>query len=44
MERGDGNRNAPRPGTGWLDPFARHIADNHVVIEHVVGSTRSWHT
>jgi murein DD-endopeptidase MepM/ murein hydrolase activator NlpD len=30
----DGIRDAPRPGTGWLDPFARHIAGNHVVIEH----------
>lgn len=27
-------RDAPRPGTGWADPFARHIAGNHVVIEH----------
>lgn len=30
----DGIRDAPRPGTGWLDPTARHIAGNHVVIEH----------
>lgn len=33
----DGVRDAPRPGTGWLDPFARHIAGNHVTIEHAEG-------
>lgn len=33
----DGIRDAPRPGTGWADPFARHIAGNHVVIEHAEG-------
>ncbi len=27
-------RDAPRPGTGWLDPLASHIAGNYVVIEH----------
>lgn len=33
----DGIRDAPRPGTGWLDPTARHVAGNHVVIEHAGG-------
>lgn len=30
----DGVRDAPGPGTGWLDPFVAHIAGNQVVIEH----------
>ncbi len=33
----DAIRDAPRPGTGWLYPFAHHIAGNHVVIEHAEG-------
>lgn len=33
----DGIRDAPRPGSGWLDPFAGHIVGNHVVIEHTEG-------
>jgi len=34
---GDGIRDAPRPGTGWLDPLAGHIAGNHITIEHAEG-------
>lgn len=33
----DGVRNARRPGTGWLDPFASDIRGNCVVIEHAGG-------
>jgi murein DD-endopeptidase MepM/ murein hydrolase activator NlpD len=33
----DDIRDAGRPGTGWLDPFAQHIAGNRVVIEHAEG-------
>lgn len=27
-------RDAPNPGTGWMDPFAADIRGNYVVIEH----------
>lgn len=33
----DGIRDAPRPGTGWLDPRARHLAGNHATIQHAEG-------
>jgi murein DD-endopeptidase MepM/ murein hydrolase activator NlpD len=33
----DAIRDAPHPGTGWLDPFTRHIAGNRVVIQHAEG-------
>jgi hypothetical protein len=34
VEVRDGIRDAPKPGTGWLDPFAADIRGNFVVIEH----------
>lgn len=30
-------RDAPNPGTGWMDPFAADIRGNYVVIEHAEG-------
>lgn len=37
VEVGDGVRDAPNPGTGWMDPFAADIRGNYVIIEHAEG-------
>lgn len=33
----DGVRDAPRPGTGWMDVFTPDFGGNHVVIRHAEG-------
>lgn len=37
VEVRDDVRDAPNPGTGWMDPFAADIRGNYVVIEHAEG-------